>query len=371
MSRRLVHTFTASALVSVFACAAAACGNGTSSAAEGPATPAAVKLAPENITRARLGEISAGPAISGELTAAREATMRAQVGGSVVELPVDRGQPVRQGAVVARISSRDLEAAFESAKVAVASAETALKVARADHERTQTLVSGGALAARELDQTQNALSNAEAQLAAARARQTSVAQQIEDTTVRAPFSGIVSERPASLGDVVTPGTELVTIIDPSSLRLEALVPSDQIQSIAPGAPVNVSIRGVSQPVVGRVERVSPSADPVTRQVSIFVSVPNREGRLIAGLFADGRVLTATRKGVIVPLSAVDETGPVPVVTRITDGKAERVPVELGVRRLETEDVEITQGVAEGDVLVVGSAKGIAPGTSVDVVEAAQ
>src|SRR5690606_29193620 len=108
MSRRLVRKSAASALAIGLACGAAACGNGTSSAAEGPAMPAAVKLAPENVTRARLGEISAGPAISGELTAAREATMRAQVGGSLVALPLDRGQPVRHGAVVARISSRDL-----------------------------------------------------------------------------------------------------------------------------------------------------------------------------------------------------------------------------------------------------------------------
>jgi RND family efflux transporter MFP subunit len=365
---RFARLLSTSALAAALGVAGTACGNDASSAAETPAAAAVVQLSPENVARAEVGEIAAGPAISGELTAAREATMRAQVGGSLVALPVDRGQPVREGAVVARISSRDLEAALQSAKVAVASAETTLIVARADHERTETLVKGGALAARELDQTRNALSNAEAQRAAAEARLTSVRQQIEDTTVRAPFSGIVSERPASLGDVVTPGAELVTIIDPSSLRLEALVPSDQIQDVRPGAPVHVSIRGVAKPVAGTVERISPSADPVTRQVSIFVSVPNREGRLIAGLFADGRVLTATRTGVIVPLSAVDETGPMPMVTRIRDGRAERVPVELGVRKLDTEQVEVTKGVAGGDLLITGSAKGVPSGTPVNVVE---
>jgi RND family efflux transporter MFP subunit len=355
------------ALVAAMATTAACGGSGASPAAAGAA--AVVQLAPENVATAAIGEIAAGPAVSGALTAAREATIRAQVGGSLVALPVDRGQSVAAGAHIARISSRDLEAAFESSTAAVASAETALKVAVAEHQRTEALVKGGALAARELDQTENARSNAEAELAAARARQTSVWQQIDDTTVRAPFAGIVSARPASLGDIVTPGTELLTIIDPSSLRLEALVPSDQIQAVKPGAPVHVSIRGVDDKVVGTVERVSPSADPVTRQVSIFVSVPNRDGKLIAGLFADGRVHTATRRGVIVPLAAVDETGPLPTVTRIQDGQAERVPVELGIRKLDTEQVEITRGVAAGDLLIVGSARNVAPGTPVHVTKA--
>ena len=359
-----------SALLSTVA-VSAACGDGDGSAAASPGTAAVVQLAPENIVQAERGEIASGPAVSGALTAARQANIRAQVGGSLVALPVDRGQHVEAGATVAKISSRDLESAFESSKVAVASAETALKVATAEHQRTETLVKGGALATRELDQTRNAVSNAEAQLAAARARQSSVWQQIDDTTVRAPFAGIVSARPASVGDIVTPGTELLTIIDPSSLRLEALVPSDQIQAVKPGAPVHVSIRGVPDKVIGTVDRVSPSADPVTRQVSIFVAVPNRDGKLIAGLFADGRVHTSTREGVIVPLAAVDETGPIPTVTRVRGGTAEQVAVELGVRKLETEQIEVRKGIAAGDLLITGSAKGIASGTPVNIAKAGQ
>ena len=370
MSRSMIVSFAWGAALSVLALVATGCGGRESSAAENPASAAVVQLAPENVTTAAIGEMAAGPSVSGQLTAAREATVRAQVGGSLVALPVDRGQIVQAGATVAKISSRDLDAAFESSKAAVASAETALAVARTEHQRTETLVKGGALAARDLEQSRNAVSGAEAQLAAAKARQTSVWQQIDDTTVKAPFAGIVSARPASLGDVVAPGAELVTIIDPSSLRLEALVPSDQIQAVKPGAPVHVSIRGIAGTVVGTVDRVSPSADPVTRQVSIFVSVPNRDGKLIAGLFADGRVHTATHRGVVVPLAAVDETGAVPFVTRIRDGKAERVPIDLGIRQLDTEMVEVTKGVDSGDVLIVGSSKGIAPGTPVNIAQAA-
>jgi RND family efflux transporter MFP subunit len=305
--------------------------------------------------------------ISGQLTPAREATVRAQVGGSVIVLRVERGQAVAAGEAIARLSSRDLDDALTSAAAAVKSAETALTVAQSEETRTASLVKGGALAARDLEQARNAVSLAEAQLAAARARQKAAWQQVDDTQIRAPFSGIVSDRPASLGDVVSPGTPLVTIIDPSSMRLEALVPTEQIGQIRPGQVVRFSIRGFpGQTFAGRIERVSPTADPVTRQVSIFVSLPNVDRKLIAGLFAEGRVETGIHKGIVVPLSAIDETGPTVTVTRIRDGKAERVNVTLGARQPQTEMVEIASGVNAGDVLIVGSAKAVAPGTLVTI-----
>ena len=348
--------------------ASAACSDRAETAATTPAPAPIQHLAPENVATAEMTELSSGPMVSGQLTPAREASVRAQVGGSIVTLAVDRGQAVKDGAVVARISSRDLDVAMASAQAAVRSAETALTGAQNELQRTESLVKGGALAARDLEQARNAVANAEANVAAAKARQQSIWQQLDDTTVRAPFGGLVSDRPASVGDVVTPGTAILTIVDPSSLRLEALVPSDQIAQVKPGARVTFTIRGQpGKTFAGRVERLGATADPVTRQVPIFVTLPNTGGALIAGLFAEGRVETATRKGVVIPLSAVDETGPVPMVTRIRDGKAERVTVELGLRQAELERVEIVKGLAAGDVVITGSAKGIAPGTPVTVV----
>jgi RND family efflux transporter MFP subunit len=347
---------------------AAACSGPETTAASPPASAAVVQLAPDNVVTAGVADLSTGPIVSGELTPAREATVRAQVGGSLVALSVDRGQAVAGGAEVARIASRDLDAAMASADAAVKSAAAVLAVARTEAQRTGALVAGGALATRDLEQAQNAVANAEAQAAAARARQRAVGQQIDDTSVRAPFSGVVSARPASLGDVVAPGTELFTVIDPSSLRLEARVPSDRIAEVRAGAKVRFQIRGVPGDFVGTVDRVSPVADPVTRQVSIFVSIPNVGGRLIAGLFAEGQVETVTHRGIVVPLSAVDETGIAPTATVVRDGKADVRAVKLGVRRAQTEQVEILDGVAPGEVLIVGAAKGVAPGTPIRIVQ---
>jgi len=361
--RPVVALFIASAVGT----GAAACGSPQTTAASAPPAAAVVQLAPENVVTASVADLSTGPLVSGELTPAREATVRAQVGGSLVALSVDRGQTVRAGTEVARIASRDLEAAMTSAESAVKSSEAMLTVARSESERTAALVKGGALANRDLEQTQSAVANAEAQVAAARARQRAVWQQIDDTSIKAPISGVVSARAANAGDIVAPGTELFTVIDPSSLRLEARVPSDRIAEVRTGAKVRFQIRGVPGDFVGTVDRVSPVADPITRQVSIFVSIPNLGGRLIAGLFAEGRVETATHRGIVVPLATVDESGIAPIVTVVRDGKADVRPVKLGVRRSETEQVEILDGVVAGDVLIVGSAKGVAPGTPVRIV----
>jgi RND family efflux transporter MFP subunit len=363
------NRYVVAMVVGAVAVLTAACG---SEAPEAPVdtTPAVVQLAPENVATAAVTEITSGPFVSGQLTPAREATVRAQVGGPLVTLTVDRGRAVKAGAIIGRIAARDLDDAMASAQAAVKSAENALTVARSEAARTESLVKGGALAARDLEQARNMVAGAEAQVAAAKAREKSVWQQLDDTNVRAPITGVVADRPASAGDIVSPGTPLVTIIDPSSMRLEASVASDQIAAVTPGAKVRFRVRGFSSEIfTGTIDRLSPTADPVTRQVTIFVTLPNLGGKLIAGLFAEGRVDSETRRGVIVPLGAVDETGPTPLVTRIRDGKAERVPVTLGLRQAEAELVEITAGIAEGDVVILGAARTLANGTPVRVVGA--
>lgn len=347
---------------------ATACGGDEPPPVAVDSAPAVVQLAPENVATAAIADLTSGPFVSGQLTPSREATVRAQTGGALVTLNVDRGRNVSAGQIIGRIAARDLDDAMASAQAAVKSAENALTVARSEAARTEALVKGGALAARDLEQARNMVAGAEAQVAAAKAREKSTWQALDDTNVRAPISGIVSDRPANAGDIVSPGTPLVTIIDPSSLRLEAAVSSDQVALVKPGAKVQFRVRGLSSEVfTGTIDRLSPSADPVTRQVTIFVTLPNIGGKLIAGLFAEGRVDAETRRGVIVPLGAVDESGPTAVVTRIRDGKAERVQVTLGLRQSEAELVEVLSGITEGDIVILGAARTLAPGTPVKVV----
>jgi RND family efflux transporter MFP subunit len=316
-------------------------------------------------------EIRTGPLLSGELRAAREATVRAKMPGSVLEVRAEEGQTVQRGAVIARIEARPLQDALLSSQSAVRSAEQSLAVAEREAERTASLVKGGALAERDLELSRTAVTGAQAQLADARARLASVRQQLDDAVVTAPIGGVVSGRPVNAGDVVSPGTLMATIIDPSSMLLEASVPSEALAALKLGTPVEFEVRGYpGQTFDGHIERIAPSADPVTRQVTIFVDVPNTRGQLVAGLFAEGRVTSERRQAIVVPATAVDTGGQNPWVLRLRDGKAERVTVQLGVRDDRSERIEIRSGVAAGDVLLIGAARAVTPGTPVTVAGAA-
>jgi len=344
----------------------AACNNAESPAVANTA-PAAIDVGRENIVTVQTAEITVGPLISGDLRAQLEATVRAELGGSVLQVVPDEGQVVKRGALLARIEARTQEDALRSAQSMVRSAEESLSVADRELARTERLVKSGALAERELEAARNAAVLARAQRDDAQSRLASASKALADGTVRAPIAGTVARRHVNRGDVVSPGTELYTIIDPSSMRLEASVPSEQLSAITIDATVNFQVRGYpGQMFAGRIERISPMADPVTRQVPIFVTIPNVEGRLVAGLFAEGRVVQEVKRALVVPIAAVNERVATPWVLRVREGKTEKVEVTLGLRDTQTERVEIATGVSEGDVLLIGASQGMTPGTPVKV-----
>lgn len=328
------------------------------------AAPRPVQIGSENVVTVQDGTVVTGPALSGELRAKREATVRAELGGSMLQVSVEEGQTVRRGAVIGRIEATTLDDARRSAESAVRAAESQLEVARREAERTAQLVKAGALAARDLDLARSNVSALEAQLADARSRLVSVQKQQGDAIVRAPIDGVVADRAVNTGDVVTPGTALFTIIDPSSVQLEASAPSDQIGQLQVGLPVRFEVRGYSQTFEGRIERISPVADPTTRQVSLFVTAPNTDGRLVAGLYAEGRVVVESATGPVVDENAVNTTGEQAWVLKVVDGKTERVNVTVGLRDPQTERLQLTSGVTAGDILLRGASQGIPPGTPV-------
>ena len=211
-------------------------------------------------------------------------------------------------------------------------AESQLAVARREVERTEQLVKAGAIAARDLDLAQANVTAVEAQLADAKSRLASAERQLGDAVIRAPIGGIVSKKAVNVGDVVSPGDELFTVIDPSSMRLEASVPSEDLSQLRPGATVEFTVRGYNQTFTGRIERVAPQADSTTRQVPIFVAIPNVGGRLVAGLFGEGRVVAQSASGLTVPSNAVNTSSQTPWVLRVTDGKTERVERHARVAR---------------------------------------
>ena len=364
---RHAFSFVAGSIVLTGALLASACGKSATTEASATTAPALIEIGRENVVEVTSQEITVGPLVSGELKAEREATVRAEVGGAILQVLPREGEAVKVGTLLARIDGKTIQDAYASAQSGLRSAEQTSEWAQKEAARIEALVKGGALAERDAELARNQATQAKAAADDARSRVTSVRKSLDDLTVRAPIAGIVSKRHVNVGDVVAPGGELYTIIDPSSMRLEASVPSEQIAAVRVGATVDFTVRGYPQEkFAGRIERVSPSADAVTRQVPIFVTIPNKQQRLVAGLFAEGRLQRESKTALVVPQTAVNENSGPPWVLRVQDGKAQKVEVTVGLRDEQTERLELTKGVVAGDLLLVGAAQGMTPGTPLRV-----
>ena len=330
-------------------------------------TPTAQKIGPDNIAVARTDTLRSGPPISGTLVAEREARIRAEVSGAVLQTMVEQGQRVSTGTVLARLDDSNVRDAAISAKSAVTQSTVVAEQAARELQRAKTLVAAGAIAQRDVESAERSNLAAQAGLADANARAATANKNVRNTIIRAPFSGVVSERAVSPGDIVSPGAALFTVIDPSSLRLEASVPTSALADVRIGAPVTFTVNGFNDRMLeGRITRINPMVDPQTKQVRLLASIPNTKGMLVAGLFVEGRVASEKRVGVMVPEQAIDQTAVRPYVVRLKGGKVEKVDVQLGVRDEAASAFEVKSGVASGDTVLLGAARGISVGTTVIV-----
>jgi len=354
------------ASLAILTASLAACGKaapeGTATAPEAPAW-----VGKENIALAEQQTLEVGPAIAGTLEAERQATLRAEVGGSVVALAVEPGQSVTRGDILARLDDTGIRDAFESSQAQVRTAEMNTELARRNAERAARLAAAGAIAERELENAEWNRQSSEAQLSDAQSRLATAEKQLARTVIRAPFSGVVAERPVRLGDIVQSGAVLLTIVDPASLKYEGTVPVEALAALKVGMPVRFSVADATPDLVsGRISRINPAVDAATRQVRVTVAVPNAGGRLLVGQFAEGRVASEIREAVVAPAAAVDRRGLRPLVMRLKGGQVERVEVELGLIDEARERMEIRAGLLAGDTLLLGGARGLPAGTVVRV-----
>jgi membrane fusion protein, multidrug efflux system len=365
--RARVRTVTAS-LLAAAALSSGACRKGDGEAnAEAAAAAQPTMVGRESIAIAERRRVEDGPPISGQLAADKQATVRAQVSGAVLQTTVEQGQRVSAGTLLARLDDAGIQQSYLSARSSVTTAQSASALSTRELQRAEKLLAAGAVAERDLEASRQSNAGAQAALADARARLSLAEKQLSYTRVTAPFSGVVSERQANAGDVVSPGTAMFTVVEPSSMRLEASVPAEQLASVKVGDPVTFTVSGYGdKKFTGRITRVNPVADATTRQVRIYASIPNDGATLVGGLFAEGRVASESREGIVLPMTAVDQRGTAPFVMRLKNGRSEKVTVTLGLQDASTESVEIRGGLAVGDTVLVGAAQGISAGTAVRI-----
>ncbi|WP_044890343.1 efflux RND transporter periplasmic adaptor subunit [Myxococcus hansupus] len=316
-----------------------------------------VSLGQENVARAEVRDLRSGPGISGNLQARTAAAVRAEVGGTILDINAQQGQVVKKGEELARIEDATLKDQLIAATAAVRTARSALQVSEAELERSAKLSKAGVVTQRDFERAQLTLEQAKGQLAEARSRQALAKEQLARARVVAPFAGVVSERQASAGDVVQPSAPLFTVVDPRTLRLEASVPAAQLEQVRVETPVEFHVTGYGdRSFRGVVERINPVVDPATGQVRIYVAIPNTDLQLLAGLFAEGRVASRAEQALAIPIDAIDDTGTEPSVLRIQQGRVQRVNITLGMRDEVSRQVQVRSGLEDGDVVVLGAAK---------------
>ena len=365
----------ASAVLLVSLLAVAGCKKNAPASGEAQAetTPPAATLGASDIATAARATLRAGAPLSGPLTAKVSVVLGAPIAEQIAEMYVNAGDPVRQGQPVAKFRDDVLRAAAASARADLASVRSAVNVAVADSVRAVTLLAEGAIARRDHDNTMAQLEAARARYALAESQAASAGDRLETATLKAPVSGVVSERNAQAGDRVDFGKPVMTIVNNSVLQLEASVESRWLGELRVGRPVALTVTGGSDTLAGRVSRINPTADPATRQVRIYVDVPNPAGRLVGGLYVSGRViLDEQRDAVAVPRAAVRREGSQAetIVYVVASGRVSRRAVTLGIEDTDRGMFEVKSGVQAGESVIVGPVDGIADGMRVDVAGAA-
>jgi RND family efflux transporter MFP subunit len=348
-------------IVSVVLAAAAvlaACGKGggpaaaASAAASAPAAKVStvLLLSPEDLLTVSPRTQASGPVITGSLEPEKRADLRAEVGALVVRVLKDNGEVVRKGELLVQLDDVAIRDSLASAREAVRASTQAHEQAERQVVRLRTLQAQGMSSVQALDDAEVRRNNAQSDLVAARARESTAFQQLQRTEVRAPFDGVVSERKVSAGDTAQVGKELVKVMDPRSLRFEGLVSADRMQELKPGQAVSFRVNGLAQDrFAGKLRRVDAAANATTRQVSVVVDfVDAKAAPQVAGLFAEGQVQTGGQQVLTLPEGALVRAGEAAYAWRVAQGAVNKVSVKLGERDLRSGEFPVLAGLAAGD-----------------------
>lgn len=282
----------------------------------------------------------------GVVEAVNQATLSAQTAGRVLELPFDVNDYVEAGSVVVRFTDVEQVSAQRRASAAVRSAQAAAAEAEADFRRTEELVSKQLLARAALDQVRARRDAARAALEAARAGVSEAGEQVDYTVIRAPYSGILTERHVEIGESVRPGQALVSGLSLDRLRVNVEVPQSDVTAIREHGAAAVLLPDGRRIEAERVV-VFPYADPATHSFKVRVELPEAETGLQPGMTVKTAFKTGEARQLWVPRSALVTRSEVTAVY-VVDAR-QRVSlrqVRLGHR--EGDAVEVLAGLSDGD-----------------------
>jgi RND family efflux transporter MFP subunit len=327
-------------------------------------TQAVVELAPSDVVKAQQRELAQGLPVSGSLRAVNSAVVKARIAGELQGLTLREGDPVKAGQLVARVDATESQARVRQAQQQADAARSQIDIAQRQYDNNKALMDQGFISRSALDTSMNNLQSAQANYKAAAASVDLARKGLDDTQLRAPISGVVSQRLAQPGERVGVDTKVIEIVDLGRLEMEAALSAGESMEVRVGQQAVLQVEGSARPVTARVARINPSAQAGSRSVLVYLAVEDGAG-LRQGMFAQGTLATGTASALAVPLSAVRTDKPQPYVQVVEDNKVAHKTVQPGARgQADNEVMVAVQGLAPGALVIKGNLGPLREGTPV-------
>ena len=288
--------------------------------------------------------------LTGTLVADRESNVAADVTGKVLTAPVDRGSVVKAGAVLAVLDKRSATISSREAAANVDLAREQADLAKLDCARADELLRTGAIGKAEYDRTKSRCQTAQLSVEAAAVRREAALKQLGDAVIRAPFSGVVSERLVDVGEFVEPRTPVVHLVSTDPLRLRINVPEQLVGEIKQGMSIELRVSALPDTwFAGTIRYIGAALREQTRDLLVEAVVPNPDQKLRPGMFAAVRLIMPKTPATVVPEASLRFDGELARLFVSRQGHLEERIVELGTR--DDHVVEIRKGVATGEAVV--------------------
>jgi RND family efflux transporter MFP subunit len=361
----------------------------------GVATQSVDEAIPVSVARAQRGNLTKTVRLTAEFRAYQEIDVHAKVAGFIQSIPVDIGDQVKEGGLLATLEIPELDQDLKKAAAGVEAARDEVNKAEAGYQEThevftrlQTVATEHPKLvaqqdiddARAKDQAASAaLESAKRQVEEAQAEQSREMALVDYSKIVAPFDGVVTKRYADTGAFIqagtsssTEGTAVVRFAQEKVLRVMFPVPESAVASVKEGVPVRIEISGLDRTLQGIVTRFSKQLDPETRTMETEVDIPNPGLGITPGMYGWADLTLDEHKNVLsIPVEAIS-SGEDPTVYLIgKDNKIEERPVKIGLQTPNR--VEIVSGLADGDCIFIGNRSRVRPGELVkpQVIETAQ
>ena len=301
---------------------------------------------------------------TGTLNPFEQVSIGAEIDGIIKTVRADEGTIVSKGMLLATIDDIEYNQGVLSAQAALKQAEATLANAKVEFARKDALHKEELVTQQQYDDVSTRLALAESDVEKAKAALSIAKQKLEKTKIYAPLASRVKEKTFSAGDFVKNGTRLFTLIQPNPLKLDFSVSERDVGKMKVGQDVLVKVDAFpDREFTGKVSIVFPSLEEKTRTLSIEALVPDKEGILKPGLFARVILYTGGMKDtVVIPITAILYEGDRTRTYVVEGDRAKERPVKLGNKY--DEEIEITEGIGEGEKVVIAGQQGLSEGAKV-------